>query len=753
VKSRRCRHRAVNSSKNAIICPAAEKIGESFITGKKMSGLFEELKRRNVFKVGTAYVVLAWLLAQFTDVFLEPFGAPDWVIKTILLVLLGGFPLALFFAWAFEMTPEGIKKEKDIDRTQSITSETGQKLNLAIILTLLLALGYFSVDKFYLASLREAEKAEIAEENQTPGVEVAPKEKSIAVLPFVNMSDDSSNEYFSDGIAEEILNSLARVKELKVAGRTSSFAFKGQNQDLRQIGEALGVEHILEGSVRKSGTKVRITAQLIQVDDGFHLWSDTYDRELDDVFAIQDEIATAILEQLKAHLLDGEQIIISTAQANPESYDLYLLAKQRMYERSRPTLESAATLLDKAIGIDPDYAPAYAQRGITALLLVDNQYGILSLEESQSQGKLYLDQASRLDPQLAEALAGLGLYYTNIPGKSDESIDYLERALAINPNLIDASNWLQAAYAGSGRLAESIQILEAMAEKDPLYRPGFANLNRVYVAQTELDKARAMVERVRPFMPNDPFLLRIEANIHYATGNPARGLVLMEEALAQQPDNGPNIGLRGFGLLITSQFERLAEQGMPWQRIIALQQLDRMEEATILAWEQANSGEDVNSLIGLLTNSGKVDEMIRFFEDRWENLDAYVEEYPPLGNGSVGSLMDIAYAYGSLGNQAVFDDAMKRTEMALVQLSALGYKNPFMTFNRAVYFTMAGDREQAHTFLNEAVDGGFLVGTRFYDGWAAMKVMDGDPQFEAIQARMVEHLNRERAELGLEPVS
>jgi TolB-like protein len=351
-----------------------------------MSGLFEELKRRNVFKVGTAYVVLAWLLAQVTDVFLEPFGAPDWVIKTILLVLLAGFPLALFFAWAFEMTPEGIKKEKDVDRTESITHETGQKLNLAIIFILVIALGYFAVDKFYLAPLRDVTVVEISGEAETPA-EAETNDKSIAVLPFVNMSEDASNEYFSDGISEEILNSLARVQDLKVAGRTSSFAFKGQNQDLRKIGTALGVEHILEGSVRKAGTKVRITAQLIQVEDGFHLWSDTYDRELDDVFAIQDEIATAILEQLKAHLLDGEAVVVSSTRTNSKAYDLYLQGKQRIFERNQATLESAAEVLDRAIAIDPDYAPAYAQRGIATLLLADTSYGTIPEEQSQSQAR------------------------------------------------------------------------------------------------------------------------------------------------------------------------------------------------------------------------------------------------------------------------------------------------------------------------------------------------------------------------------
>ena len=620
-----------------------------------MPRLFEELKRRNVFKVGTAYVVLAWLLAQITDVFLEPFGAPDWVIKSILLVLLAGFPLALFFAWAFEMTPEGIKKERDVDRSHSITNETGQKLNLAIIFILVLALGYFAFDKFALAPQRDAELVQESQTTQAEAAETLATEKSVAVLPFVNMSSDTEQEYFSDGISEEILNSLARVKELKVAGRTSSFAFKGKNQDLRQIGETLGVEHILEGSVRKSGTTVRITAQLIQVEDGFHLWSDTYDRELDDVFAIQDEIATAILIQLKAHLLDGEQIVISSPAASSEAYDLYLLAKQRMYERSRPTIELAATLLDEAIAIDPNYAPAYAQRGIAALLLTDDQYGVLSREQAQTQGKLYLDQALRLDPQLPEALAALGLYHSGNPGETEEAITALEKALDINPNLINASNWLQIAYLNAGRLDESLQLTEQMVQSDPLYRPGIANLNNWHVNRMELDKAAAMVERIRPFMPNDPFLLRMEANIHYAKGEWAKGLVLSERALEIQPDNGPNRNRRSLGLLNTNQYERLAEEGKSWPQIVALYHLDRIEEATILAWEQANSGEDVTTLIALLVNSGRSQEAIQFFEGRWDSLDAFEAEYPPLGAGDVTSLMDIAYAYGSVGNVEMFD--------------------------------------------------------------------------------------------------
>ena len=319
-----------------------------------------ELKRRNVFKVAIAYAIAAWILIEITATTFPILKLPDWSVTLVTVLVLVAFPLTLIFAWAFELTPEGLKKEKDVDRSESITHVTGRKLDYLIISVLVAAVTFLLIDKFYLS-----------DDIETSDIEIIATGQSIAVLPFVNISSDKEQEYFSDGITEEILNSLASVKELKVAGRTSSFAFKGQNQDLRKIGELLGVEHILEGSVRKSGTTVRITAQLVQVENGFHLWSDTYDRELTDVFAIQDEIANEILNQLKARLLGEEQPMIVSQRTDPEVYDLYLLAKQRLYHRTRQTIESAVGLLDQAIAKDPDYAPAYAQRGIATLLLSD----------------------------------------------------------------------------------------------------------------------------------------------------------------------------------------------------------------------------------------------------------------------------------------------------------------------------------------------------------------------------------------------
>ena len=259
--------------------------------------LFSELQRRNVVRVTVAYVIAAWLLAQVADLVLDNIGAPDWVMQTILLVLALGLALVVFFSWAYEVTPEGIKREADVDRSNSITHVTGRKLDRAITFVLILAVAYFAVDKFILSPAQPV--ATTAPAATSDEVTKAPKiSNSIAVLPFVNMSDDKANEYFSDGLSEELLNVLAKNPNLQVAARTSSFSLKGEKLEIREIAERLNVDHILEGSVRKSGDQVRITAQLIRADSGFHLWSDSYDRSLDNIFAVQDEIAAKITAAL-----------------------------------------------------------------------------------------------------------------------------------------------------------------------------------------------------------------------------------------------------------------------------------------------------------------------------------------------------------------------------------------------------------------------------------------------------------------------
>jgi len=733
-----------------------------------MAGLLEELKRRNVFKVGAAYVVMAWLIAQGVDVFLENFGAPEWVIKTILLLLIAGLPVALFFAWAFELTPEGIKKEKDVDRSQSITHETGRKLDYTIIAVLLVALSWFAWDKFAAPSspvipakagtqqasdeatgVSEVSSAKAGEESAKS---IAVNEKSIAVLPFVNMSEDASNEYFSDGISEEILNALAKVKDLQVAGRTSSFAFKGQNQDLREVGEALGVGHILEGSVRKAGTKVRITAQLIRVDNGFHLWSESYDRELDDVFAIQDEIANAILEQLKAHLVGGEIEAVASQRTDSQAYDLYLLAKQRMYERAQLPLESAAELLDKAIAIDQEYAPAYAQRGIVSALLSEKQYGEIPNPQAQSQLKLYAEQALRLDPELAEGWAALGLYYQDVPGSQDKSIEYLGKALLLNSALIDAANWLANVYADTGQLTRAMELQEEILQRDPLYKPTLVNLAGQYILTGQFDKASALIEKTRPFMSQDPNMLLMDSWMLSWQGKIAEALPFAEAALRLQPRDRVYRVAVGNTYLATHQFERAAEDGYWFVKIEALARLGRVEEATRLAQDWAAQG-NITEYLQLLAKTGQSQTLVDYIEERWPTLEAFEQAFPASAYFGYQQMPYIALAYKQLGNQQKFDEAMSRTRKAHDSLSEQGLKNWAFFSLEAAYYALAEDRERALEFLSSAVDTGLILSTRITDDLPFFTELESDPKFQAIQTRMIEHLNRERAALGLEPVS
>ena len=261
---------------------------------------FAELSRRNVIRVGVAYVVVAWVVAQVAEFAFENFGAPDWVLKSVVVMLALGLPLVLVFAWAFELTPEGIKLEKEVDRSQSITSQTGRKLDRTIIIVLLIALGWFAWDKFGETPAPAPTTAATETETTTEEAMAADStaQKSVAVLPFVAMSSGPDDEYFADGLTEEILNSLAQLPELLVTARTSAFSFKGQDLPIQEIALTLGVRHIVEGSVRRSGERLRVTAQLIRAEDGFHLWSENFDSTSADTISVQENVAEKIATAL-----------------------------------------------------------------------------------------------------------------------------------------------------------------------------------------------------------------------------------------------------------------------------------------------------------------------------------------------------------------------------------------------------------------------------------------------------------------------
>ena len=452
--------------------------------------LFNELKRRNVFKVGIAYLVVAWLVMQFADVVLNNITAPGWVFQALMLILAIGFPFAVIIAWAFEMTPEGIKLESEVDRSDSITPQTGRKLNFMIISVLVLALGYFTFDKFVLtpgrdAALVEATTQAISEQAVTEEA-LAQSDQSIAVLPFINMSDDSNNEYFSDGLSEELLNLLAKVPELHVTSRSSAFAFKGEKIDIPVVAKKLNVAHILEGSVRKSGDQVRITAQLIEAKADKHLWSETYDRSLDNIFAIQDEIAAVVVAKLKVSLLGDVPVVHET---DPQAYASYLQARHLRRQRTTESLGQAESLLEQALSVEPDYAAAWDE--LSVVYLYGGSLGLRPFPEAYALARDAIDNALAADPDYAPALASLSFVSKVYDNDLVAAARYLERALQLEPTNIAIIGTAALLYSSLGRFDEATAFNEFTVSRDPVSAVGHSNLGLNYISAGRWDDAIA----------------------------------------------------------------------------------------------------------------------------------------------------------------------------------------------------------------------------------------------------------------------
>jgi len=437
--------------------------------------LFTELKRRNVFRMGIAYVVVAWVLLQAIDFVLDVIAAPDWVLQVFLLAAVAGLPIVLIFSWVFEITPEGIKRESQVDRTHSITQHTGHKLDRTIITFLALAVILLLGERFISNQDTENAPGSISPEtSQVESSTIAEKPpfevesgnvRSVAVLPFVNMSSDPEQEYFSDGLAEELLNRLAQNSQLQVAARTSSFQFKGQNQDISEIGRQLKVDNVLEGSVRKSGNRLRITAQLIRVDSGFHLWSETFEREMDDIFAIQDDIASAISTALEAELGAGSTKPDDRLTDNMEAYQAYLKGRYLLNERGPDNMLKAHEQFEKATRLDPDFSKAWADMAFNYSLLPAYSADITS-QQAWKIVRAAANKALELDPKSAEAYVALGR--GDIEDGLLTILDFYEKAYELAPRNPDVVNlygdFMQ--FIGDFKAAERVE--QEAIDLDPL---------------------------------------------------------------------------------------------------------------------------------------------------------------------------------------------------------------------------------------------------------------------------------------------
>jgi TolB-like protein/DNA-binding winged helix-turn-helix (wHTH) protein/Flp pilus assembly protein TadD len=508
--------------------------------------VIDDLQRRRVFRVAVVYAVCAWLIIQVAETVFPALLIPAWGQTLVVMLVIIGFPIALIFAWAFQITPEGVVVDTSSPRWMTATRKRG--VAYVVVATLVGGIAFLA---FREDSLERGEPATIASEVATGdagGIGAGGDQtESVAVLPFLNMSHDSGNEYFSDGLSEEILNSLSRLRELKVAARTSSFYFKNKDVDIPTIGLHLGVRHVLEGSVRRQGQRVRVTAQLIEAKTGFHVWSDTYDREVGDVFGIQSDIARSVAEALEIVLSSDSETQLARQSTNSlEAYEYYL--QGRNYLRSsedESTLESAETLFEKAIAIDVDYAEAHAGLCDTYLLGYERIRSTSLFEKAERA----CHRALTLDSTAGDVNTALGNLYRN-SGQYHKAERNFERAIALNVNAVDAYNGLASAYQRQNRLDEAERAYLRAIEIQPRFWRGHLEMGIFLFSTGRSEEAIAYFHRVTDLTPDNPLGHLNLGSAYYMIGDFEAAAVAWRRSVELDPSQFvyANIGLSFFFL-------------------------------------------------------------------------------------------------------------------------------------------------------------------------------------------------------------
>ena len=511
--------------------------------------LFNELKRRNVIRVAIAYAVIAWVLMQIGDILFTTLELGQEPAKILLAILLLGFIPAVIFAWAFEITPEGIKKEKDVERDESVTNLTAKKLDMVTIGLLVVAIALFGLDRFSPRDIQTQSVVQVVgEANSTEQVDsneaslaVSVNEisnKSIAVLPFANMANNAENEPFTVGLHDDLLTHLSRISALKVISRTSVMEYKDTTKKIKDIASELGVANILEGGVQRSGNQIRLNVQLIDANTDEHLWAEIYDRELTtkNIFKIQTEISQEIAKALKAQLTPAETKSIETAPTdNLEAYDAYLAARQLMEKREGNSLKQALALYQKAAELDPDYALAYVGQASALRLL--REYSDLSYPEMFRQGEPLIAKALALDPLLADAHTIKAAYLDERQQFKEAEKSYLY-ALSLNPNNAQTYHWYGHMLRNDlGRFEQALALHRKAAKLDPLSRIILINIGWSLRLTNEIDEAKQQFAMGHQLYPDFPGALNGLAWVNDDVGNYAQAVIQQNKAIALDTSN------------------------------------------------------------------------------------------------------------------------------------------------------------------------------------------------------------------------
>ena len=713
-----------------------------------MTSVWGELKRRNVVRVAIAYAIVSWLILQIADVLMPLLSLPEWVGGFVFLLLVIGFLLALILSWAYELTPEGLKKEKEVDRSQSITHITGRKFDYLIIAVLILALGYFVFDKFVLDPSRDAK---LLQTTTVPVTEKAAEaaDNSIAVLPFRNRSANEENaEFFSDGVHDELLTNLSTIRELKVISRTSVMNYRNTTKNLRQIGEELGVAHILEGGVQRAGDTVRINVQLIDAATDDHLWAEVYDRQLsaENIFGIQTEIARAITNALEATLSPREQELIAIIPTtNLEAYDNLLLARQLFERGNWQNLRDAQSHLNKVIELDPEFVQAYVLLARTYIGLFLT--GAATLQEINEPWGDAVQTALSLDGNSASAHAVYAqfLWKNGMEGADDA----FEKARQLEPANVDIMLMYAKYQRATFHFYRALQLYQSARELDPLSINVLFGLARIYEARSETDKALELYARIREIDPFSTTGVGPASGPYMSIGDLVRSTYWLFKALALDPEDSDISNWIALAYLDFGDIKS-ARQWLSWVEraqntnplaLAGMAMLNTYEGNSDAAIKYAREslenqmpnrwGSDAKMIRTLLiwaTHNDQTDTALELVRQAHPEL---FESPQRINAGNVLQAIDTAHLLQMKGQNEIAGKLLQ----AVISTYEVPYAvtEPWMVTGKAQALALLGDKQAAIKELRNQVDSGW----RLFWRWDTelnpnFESLRKEPEFQAI---------------------
>jgi len=702
---------------------------------------FEELKRRNVFRMAVLYLVAAWLLLQVTDVLSSLLTLPGWAGSFVVMLLLLGFPIMLMVSWVYEMTPEGLRRDKDIDHSESVSSETGRKINTLTVVLLVLAIAVVALDRLLPETVTVVDAPTPAPTNAADADLTA--DRSIAVLPFANRSSREEDRFFVDGIHDDILTQLANIGSLTVISRTSVEKFRNTTQSMKEIGDILGVKNILEGGVQRAGDRVRINMQLIDVITDESLWAATYDRELTttNIFGIQSEISTAIAEALKATLSVEEQDKLNTVPTeNLAALEAYFLGKQSMAKRTGASLAEAVDHFERAIELDPEFALAYVGQADSYSALEDN--GNLSPQEVMALARPLIDKALQLDDQLAEAYSALGQNLRKAGDRAVAEIAY-QRAMELAPNYATAHHGYSMFLRSYGQYERGQEHIRRAVQLDPLSSVLQTNLGTVLVELGRPKEALSQYQKIIDMDAGYPPAYWSIGGIYWTEyGQLAEALTWFKQSLDRNPGNAKItawIGLLYLDLGDEAEAERwisAAEERAPddsfssWAKEMLL--LFQGEASQARAYANKVLRQDPRWALSL-ANLGSQDLLAGSAADAGARYEAqfpmlFDGDDPNVNRSNVDAAINLGLIMTSLGQparaQLLLDRSLEYAEsttMPRLHWYPIAYGIP----QQVQIYALQGETDKALQSLRQAVDSGWRA---FWWYW-----LEHDPKLDSIR--------------------